>query len=173
MLAVGLSGCGSASHASGSTATSATSAVASSPSSHAAPTSTARGQVSTPSATAHAIDVCATLSAAAAANLSDQAITTADAQNGLQPKEYGCAYGNADDSLQVEVTVFEHDAAFTYNTFSSGSAGATTVSGLGDKAFFDNDGTMYVLAGSNLIQVNGLKTADECAALARPVVAAL
>jgi hypothetical protein len=32
---------------------------------------------------------------------------------------------------------------------------------------------MYVLAGSTLIQVNGLKTADESAALARPVLAAL
>ncbi len=47
------------------------------------------------------------------------------------------------------------------------------MSGLGDKAFFDNDGTMYVLAGNNLIQVNGVKTADQCAALARPVLAAL
>jgi hypothetical protein len=44
---------------------------------------------------------------------------------------------------------------------------------LGDRAFFDNDGTMYVLAGNNLIQVNGLNTAGESAALARPILAAL
>jgi hypothetical protein len=101
------------------------------------------------------------------------AITTADAETEGQPNQYGCNYGNADDSLQVEVTVFDHNAASTYNAFFSGIKGATTVSGLGDKAFFDNDATMYVLAGSNLVQVNGLNTADECAALARPVVAAL
>ncbi len=88
------------------------------------------------------------------------------------PQEYGCNYGNDDDSLQVEVTVFEHDAKTTYNTFSTGSNN-TSVSGLGDKAFYDNDGTMYVLAGDNLIQVNGLNSSDQCAALARPVLAAL
>ena len=38
---------------------------------------------------------------------------------------------------------------------------------------YDNDSTMYVLAGDNLIQVNGVDSADKCAALARPVLAAL
>ena len=73
----------------------------------------------------------------------------------------------------MQVQVFEHDAASSYETFLAGSLGASTVGGLGDKAFFDNNGTMYVLAGSNLIQVNGLNSADECAALARPVLAAV
>lgn len=122
---------------------------------------------------AHTIDVCMTLPAASAAQLSGQPITTADAMTEQTPGEYGCAYGNADDSLQVEVQVFEDNAASSYDFLLSGSTGATTVGGLGDKAFFDNAGTMYVLAGSNLIQVNGLNTADECAALARPIVAAL
>ena len=122
---------------------------------------------------AHPIDVCMTVPAASAAQLSGQPITTADTITG-QPGVYGCAYGNDDDSLQVEVQVFEqNNAAPSYDVFLSGSKNATTVNGLGDKAFFDNDGTMYVLAGSALIQVNGLNTADECAALARPIVAAL
>jgi hypothetical protein len=92
---------------------------------------------------------------------------------GLQPQEYGCGYTNTDDSVQFEVKVFEHDAATSYDFFVSGTKKVTTVSGLGDRAFFDNEGTMYVLKGSNVIQVNGVKTADQCAAVARPVLAGL
>ena len=102
-----------------------------------------------------------------------QPITTATAISEQAPDEYGCAYSSADDSVQVEVQVSEHDAASSYGTFLAGSPGASTVGGLGDKAFFDNERTMYVLAGNNLIQVNGLNTADESAALARPILAAL
>ncbi len=127
---------------------------------------------SAPTESGRPIDVCATLPAAKAAQLSGQPITTADPRTGLMPREYGCNYGNDDDSLQVEVTVFEHDAKASYDTFSS-AGNNTSVSGLGDKAFYDNDGTLYVLAGNNLVQVNGLDSSDECAALARPVLAAL
>jgi hypothetical protein len=111
--------------------------------------------------------------AASAAQLSGEAIVRATPTAGLQPREYGCGYGNADDSQEFEITVFEHDAATSYDFFSTGSKNATPVSGLGDKAFFDNDGTMYVLAGPDLIQVNGLMSADLSAALARKVLAAL
>jgi hypothetical protein len=119
------------------------------------------------------VNVCMIINAATATRLTGQTITTAVARTGLMPKEYGCAYANDDDSLQVEVTVFEHDAASSYGVFSAGSKNASPVSGLGDKAFYDNDGTLYALAGINLIQVNGLDSASECAALARPVLAAL
>lgn len=119
-----------------------------------------------------AVDVCAAVDAASARRLTGQPITTADTQAGLQAREYGCVYGNDDDSLQVEITVYRHDAASTYDTFSAGISGATQVSGLGDKAFFA-DGTLYVLAGTALIVVNGLDTADQSAALARPVLTAL
>jgi hypothetical protein len=128
---------------------------------------------STGAASAHPVDVCSTLPAATAAQLSGQPITTASAITEQAPNEYGCAYSSDDDSVQVEVQVFEHDAASSYATFLAGSPGASAVGGLGHKAFFDNDGTMYVLTGSSLIQVNGLNTADECAALARPVLAVL
>jgi hypothetical protein len=134
----------------------------------------AGGTTSTPNAgAAKPIDVCSVLSATLAAQLSGQPITTADPQTNLRPNEYGCAYGNDDDSLQVEVTVFEHDAATSYGMFLAGSPQASQINGLGDKAFFDNDGTMYVLDGAALVQVNGLTTADACAALAKPVLAAL
>jgi hypothetical protein len=128
---------------------------------------------STGAGSAHPVDVCVTVNAASAAQLSGQPITTATAISEQAPDEYGCAYSSADDSVQVEVQVSEHDAASSYGTFLAGSPGASTVGGLGDKAFFDNERTMYVLAGNNLIQVNGLNTADESAALARPILAAL
>jgi hypothetical protein len=134
---------------------------------------TAASSAVVPQSKAHPIDVCALLPAASAAKLSGLAVTTANPRAGLQPQEYGCGYTNADDSVQFEVTVFEHDAATSYDFFVSGSKKASPVSGLGDKAFFDNDGTMYVLKGNNLIQVNGVKTAAQCAAVARPVLAGL
>ncbi|MGI8880702.1 MAG: DUF3558 family protein [Jatrophihabitans sp.] len=124
-------------------------------------------------AAAHPLDVCAIVNAASAASLTGQPITTAVPRSGLEAKEYGCGYSNDDDSLQVQLTVFEHDASNTYDTVSSTSKSVSTVSGVGDKAFFDNDGTLYVLAGADLIQVNGLDTADQSAALARPVLGAL
>ena len=174
MLAAGLTGCGSSSQGGASATTAVSSAAAQSELlSSAAPSSPAAEEASAPGTSPHAIDVCATLPAASAAELSGEAITTADATTESQPQEYGCAYSNDDDLLQVQVRVFEHDAATTYDLGLSVTANASIVSGLGDKAFFDNDGTMYVLAGSNLIQVNGLATADQCAALARPILAAL
>jgi hypothetical protein len=169
IAALGLTSCG-ASNASGSSTTTG-SAASSAPA--ASPATTASSQASAPPASARPIDVCATVPAATAAKLSGKPFTKGVPRGGLQPEEYGCAYGNDDDSLQMEVTVFEHNAAESYNFFFSGSKNARAVNGLGDKAFFDNDGTMYVLVGNNLIQVNGLETADQCAALARPVVAAL
>ena len=159
-----MAGCGSSAQT-GQTGSSPMSAVASS--------STMSAQGSTSSASTHPIDVCAVLPAASAAKFSGLAVTIGNARAELQLQEYRCAYTNGDDSVQCEVTVFEHDAATSYDFFLSGSTTASLASGLGDKAFFDNDGTMYVLKGNNLIQVNGVKTSDQCAAVARPVVAAL
>ena len=158
--AAGLVGCRSSSSAGGSSTLPAAS-------------STASGGASATPASGKPIDVCAALPAASAAKLSGAAFTTANPITNLQPQEYGCAYSNDADNVQAEVKVFEHNAVVSYDFFLSGSKNAQPVRGLGDKAFFDNDGTMYVLAGSNLIQVNGLKTADQCAALARPILTAL
>jgi hypothetical protein len=141
------------------------------------PTSTPGASTQPPAsggATARQIDVCATVPAATAATLSGEAITTADAETNMPAQEYGCAYGNDDDSIQVEVTVFAEDnAASTYRTLRDGTAASTKVSGLGDDAFFDHDGTLYALVGQQMVQVNGLDTADASAALAKPVVTAL
>lgn len=160
-----VTGCGSSAESGQAANSPATSAASSSPQ--------AAALGSTSSAPARPIDVCAVLPAATAAKLSGLAVTIGNPLKGLQPQEYGCGYTNATDDVQFEVKVFAHDAATSYDFFSSASKKATPVSGVGDKAFFDNDGTMYVLKGTNLIQVNGVKTADQCAAVARPVVAAL
>ncbi len=155
--ATGLVGCGSSSGGGSSTVP----AASSTPSGGATPVS------------GKPIDVCAALPATSAAKLSGAAFSTANPITNLQPQEYGCAYSNDADNVQAEVKVFEHNAVVSYDFFLNGSKNAQPVRGLGDKAFFDNDGTMYVLAGGNLIQVNGLKTADQCAALARPILVAL
>lgn len=163
-----IAGCGSSSKSSASSPTGPSSPAVSSAAAGSSPATSASSGGS-----AKAIDICATLPAATAAKLSGAGITTASAATGQPAKEFGCNYGNADDSVQVEVKVFEHDAASTYSTVLSGTTKASSVTGLGDKAFFDNQGTLYVLVGQALIQVNGLDTSDECAALAKPVIAAL
>jgi hypothetical protein len=164
VAALSLAACGSNSAAGNAPTTSASTA--------GQPSAAGTGN-STGAGSARPVDVCMTLPAASAAQLSGQPITTATAITEQAPSEYGCAYSSDDDSVQVEVQVFQHDAASSYATFLAGSPGASAVGGLGDKAFFDNQGTMYVLLGNNLIQVNGLDTADQSAALARPILAVL
>ena len=156
----GLVGCGSSTATGGS-------------STQPAASSTASGQSSATPTSGKAIDVCAALPAASAAKLSGAAFTTANPMANLRPQEYGCNYSNEADDVQAEIKVFEHNAVGTYDFLTNAAKNVQPVRGLGDKALFDNDGTMYVLAGSNLIQVNGLKTADQCAAMARPILAAL
>jgi hypothetical protein len=83
-----------------------------------------------------------------------------------------CAYDNEDSTVEgVNVTVWTSDAANTWQTVHTG--GVSDVSGLGDKAFWDNDNTLYVLSGTNLIQVNGLDSETRSESLAKPVLAAL
>ena len=119
------------------------------------------------------VDVCAVIDAAKAKALSGLDITTAVPRTGLQAKEWGCGYSNDDSSVQVQVTVFEHDAASSYDLFLKQSPQKSQLSGVGDKAFFDNDGTLYALSGTAIIQVNGVDTAAQGAALAKAIIAAL
>lgn len=119
------------------------------------------------------IDVCKVIDAASAAKLSGQPYTTAT-ENPPVDAVSQCAYNNDDSTaLGVNVTVWEGDN--TQNTYDVASNGAhTDVSGLGDKALWDNDNTLYVLMkGTILIQVNGLDDKDKAIAMAGPVIAAL
>jgi hypothetical protein len=165
LTALSMTACGASSEA-GQTGGAPASGAASS-------SSAASAQGATSTGSTHRIDVCAVLPAATAAKLSGLAVTIANTLTPSGPEEYGCGYTNDGDSVQFEVKIFEHNAAQSYDFFVSGTKQPTIVNGVGDKAFFDNDGTMYVLKGNRLIQVNGVKTADQCAAVARPIVAAL
>ena len=143
-------------------------------------TKSAADPAGTPSATTgtagnstRQLDVCALVGTAKASQLDGHQITTAGPATGLSSHEYGCAYSNDDGTVQIQIQVFAHDAKSNYDNLSSQSKDVTAVPGLGDKAFYDNDETMYVLAGNNLLQVNGCDGADHCAALARPVLSAL
>lgn len=137
-----------------------------------APASTAPTTTESSAGTSSTVDVCKVVPAATAAQLSGQAITTADTQTNTQPGVSGCDYSNDDSSVQVEISIFKNGAS-TYDAARSGSANASDVSRLGDKAFYDGEGTLYVQVGSNVVQVNGVQSSEKSAALARPVVEAL
>ena len=90
-LAATLVACGSSS----STAAGAPSTASTSPSTAGQP-SAASTTGPTGAGSAQPIDVCATLTAASAAELSGQPITTASEMTEQAPLEYGCGYSSAD-----------------------------------------------------------------------------
>jgi hypothetical protein len=152
---VALSACGS-SHGSGGTAAAGSG-----------------GGAGSAAASGHAgkvVDVCTVLNAATAAKLSGQPYT--QAVKGSTGWTSECAYNNDSSTAEgVNVNYSNENATSTWNTVHTGAV--TDVNGLGDKAFWDNDNTLYVLAGPDLIQVNGLSSADKSEALAKLVLDAL
>lgn len=156
-----LTACGPAGSASSAAGTAATSAAAANP---------AAGSASPAGAPAHALNICAVISATQAAKITGQPYTVAASQAGDWASQ--CAYNNDDATAQgVDVTLFNTNAATTWNLVHSGNH--SDISGLGDKAFWDNDNTLYVLSGNDLIQVNGLNSEQAAEALAKPVLDAL
>ena len=133
-------------------------------------TSPAAGSASPAGAPAHALNLCAITSAAQAAKITGQPYTVAAPQSGDWTSQ--CAYNNSDATAQgVNVTLFATNAASTWNVVHNGDI--SDISGLGDKAFWDNDNTLYVMSGTDLIQVNGLSSEQASEALAKPVLDAL
>ena len=120
---------------------------------------------------AGAFDVCTILPFAQAAQLSGQPYTqgTATSSEGL----YGCAYDDADATVPgLNVTILQDDSGDTWSAVHTGAV--TDVSGLGDKALWDNDNTLYAGKGHYVVQVNGDElTQAPAEALAKPVLAAL
>lgn len=149
----------------------------SSSSAAAAPASAAAAASSGPAqadggSTAKTISVCSVLGAHQAATLAGQPDTTAVSEDPGGGTGSRCAYNNDDSTAEgVNVTVWTSDAATTWQEVHTGSV--ADVSGLGDKAFWDNDNTLYVLSGTDLIQVNGLDSEKRSEALAKPVLDAL
>jgi hypothetical protein len=135
-----------------------------------AATSPPAGSASPAGATAHTVNVCTVISAVQAARLTGQPYTVAASQAGDWASQ--CAYNNSDATAQgVNVTLFDTNAASTWSVVHSGDI--SDISGLGDKAFWDNDNTLYVMSGTDLIQVNGLSSEQDSEALAKPVLDAL
>ena len=128
---------------------------------------------STSRAAGSSLDVCATLPAAMAKQLSGEDITSAVPVTELAGSgDFGCGYSNDDSSVQVQVQAFVAHGPSTWQVAST-SKNKTPVAGLGDEAFYDNDGTLYARKGKAVVQVNGINSADKCAALAKPILALL
>jgi hypothetical protein len=113
------------------------------------------------------------LPVARAAQLTAEPYTVAVPGSGATGWTTGGAYDDASSSgIGVNVNVDTSDRVTdTWNTVHTGDI--AEISGLGDKAFWDNDNTLYAMSGSAIIQVNGLTSKDKSEALARVVVAAL
>lgn len=117
------------------------------------------------------IDICAQISAAKAAQLSGQPYTTATAPTDGEWTAQ-CAYNNDDaTALGVTLSMSNQNVDTTWEAAHTGSF--TDISGLGDKAFWDNNNTLYAVSGQMIIQVNGLDSQDKSEALARALLAAL
>ena len=119
------------------------------------------------------IDVCTVLPVAQAAQLSGQPYTTAEPTGVAEGWTSGCAYNNDDATAQgVNVNIDTSDrVANTWNLVHTGNI--SQIGGVGDKAFWDKDNTLYALSGTVLIQVNGLESPDRSAALAKAIIRAL
>lgn len=117
--------------------------------------------------------VCATLPAQTAKKLTGLDIAQALPLAAGPDSGAGCGYSSDDSSVQVQVKVFSSGSAMdSWEAVSQGS-NHTTITGLGDKAFYDNEGTLYALKDSRLLQVNGVQTQDQAVALATAVLALL
>jgi hypothetical protein len=136
---------------------------------HAASTTTP----TTPAGVAKSIDVCTVLPVAQVAKLSGQPYTTAAPTGIAEGWTSGCAYNNDDATAQgVNVNIDTSDrAANTWSLVHTGNI--TEISGVGDKACWDKDNTLYAMSGTTLIQVNGLESQDKSEALAKTVIRAL
>ncbi|HWG09932.1 MAG TPA: hypothetical protein VN693_00325 [Rhodanobacteraceae bacterium] len=127
----------------------------------------------TPTGAARSTDVCTLLPVAQAAQLSGQPYTTAAPTGSAEGWTSGCAYNNDDATAQgVNVNIDTSDrVANTWNLVHTGNI--SEISGVGDKAFWDKDNTLYAMSGKALIQVNGLESQGRSEALAKAIIHAL
>lgn len=116
------------------------------------------------------VDICKVLTAAAAGKIADQPYTKA-----VETREFGpagCAYNDEASTTEgVNVNLTNVNADSTWSQVHSGDH--KDISGVGDRAFWDNDNTLYVETGKDLVQVNGLESQSASVALAKVVLGAL
>lgn len=178
-VAMSVSACGSSSGGAATTPSAATLAPPSSAASVLSPARSSAGAAASPATAsdngtasgAGAFAVCTILPFAEAAALSGQPYT-----QGVPTVSDGmsiCSYDNDDATASgINVEILDDPNGDTWSAVHAG--GVTDISGLGDKALWDNDNTLYAAKGAYLVQVNGdALTQDVAQSLARPVIAAL
>ncbi|MEO6998642.1 MAG: hypothetical protein ABI112_11205 [Terracoccus sp.] len=122
------------------------------------------------------VDVCALDPVGTVAQTTGKKLTKGVPQTvgQLALGSYGCAYNTDLDDDAVEVTVFTSNVDDLWNALTSDTKRTLTpVGGLGEKAFYDNDSTLYAKKGAYVVQVNGLTDTSQASQLATPVLGAL
>ncbi|MDQ2757302.1 MAG: hypothetical protein M3Y71_12190, partial [Actinomycetota bacterium] len=105
------------------------------------------------------VDVCALDPVGTVAQTTGKKLTKGVPQTvgQLALGSYGCAYNTDLDDDAVEVTVFTSNVDDLWNALTIDTKRTLTpVGGLGEKAFYDNDSTLYAKKGAYVVQVNGL-----------------
>ncbi len=178
-LTVSLTACSSGTSPSGpppAPGTTATSAAATAPNAAAAPASATsstggdEGDANASPPTFTVVDVCALVPFATVRLVTGKSISKGVTIKVGQEDTgtYGCAYNtdNDDDALEVKVFASGAEGLWTLVTTDTKRT-ITPVSGLGDKAVYDNDSTLYARKGDYVVQVNGLTDTGQ-AASSRP-----
>ena len=119
------------------------------------------------------IDICTAVPPATVVKLTGKPYTVASSAGALSVgADARCAYDDVDNTDSgVTLSVFFENAETTWQAVHTGNV--TDVSGVGDKAFWDNGNTLYAVSGSTLIQVNGLDAEAPTVALAKALLAAM
>lgn len=125
------------------------------------------------SAATKSINICTAVPPATVVKLTGKPYTVASAAGAAAADaDARCAYDDVDNTDSgVTLSVFFENAETTWQAVHTGNV--TDVSGVGDKAFWDNDNTLYAVSGSTLIQVNGLDAEAPTVALAKTLLDAL
>lgn len=122
------------------------------------------------SSTTKSIDICTAVLPATVVQLTGKQYTVATPGNiGVGTS---CAYDdvdNSDDGVTLSYTTSNAD-----NTWGAVHTGSVSdISGVGDKAFWDNSNTLYAVSGTTIIQINGLDSQSASTNLAKALLAAL
>lgn len=169
VLTASLAACGSGTKSSteSSSAASSTNAAASSTSKAASKAASTTASQAVP---ARSVNICTAVPPATVVQLTGKQYTVATP--GTIGVGISCAYDDVDSSDDgVTLSYATSGAEDTWKAVHTGSL--TDISGVGDKAFWDNTNTLYAVSGSTIIQINGLDSQSASTALAKTLIAAL
>ncbi len=167
VLTATLAACGSGAK---SDAGSSAAAIAGSGSAAGSTPSSAPPASSSESSPANSIDICTAVPSATVVQLTGKQYTVATP--GTIGLGTSCAYDDVDNTDNgVTLSYATTQAEATWQAVHTGNV--TDVSGVGDKAFWDNSNTLYAVSGSTIIQINGLDSQSASVALAKALLSAL